>query len=54
MSLIIEETSFFHLRKFRALWAVSVRLHILGNEVKSAQNASHCIQSTFLFWCYRE
>ena len=46
VSLIYEETSFVRLRKFRTLWAVSakyVRLHILGNEVESSQNALHYI-----------
>ena len=44
MSLIYEETSFVGYRKFCTLWAVSakyVRLHILGNEVESFQNALH-------------
>ena len=57
VSLIYEETSFVHLRKFRTLWAVSakyVRLHILGNEVESSQNTLHYIQNRFLFWYFRE
>ena len=43
--------------KRHTLWAVStksVRLHILGNEVKSLQNASHYLHNRFLWWCFRE
>ena len=57
LSLIYEETSFVCLRKFRTLWAVSakyVTLLILGNEVKSSQNALHYIRNSFLFRCFRE